>query len=360
MDCQISRSGDIALVEIVGSLDSSWSQFLAERLDEVVRTGAHEVQVDMSGVSYLSSNGIALLVRYHRQMRQIGGRFRIVSDSDAVGHVLKLTGVSNLLKNDEPPTDPRIRQARVGETFETDGMTLHVRKASRNQPCERLELMGDATRLPRKGYSEADDLVWRSSPRKAAIGLGALGPNFAACRARYGEFLAAGGVSTYRPSEGTGHPDFEQVAGSFVPEIHVLYGIGFTVPDGSTMVRYEAKGDPGDAAAPLHAIAQAALLHGDCGSAGIVMIGETAGLVGAAMRRSPIDMEGDMDVFAYAHARDWLSLTPEPEHARSTAIVVGVATQSPSRAVITGGPRGARGALPRGRCSLPAITTRLV
>ena len=47
----------------------------------------------MSGVSYLSSNGIALLVRYHRQMRQIGGRFRIVADSEAVGHVLRLTGV---------------------------------------------------------------------------------------------------------------------------------------------------------------------------------------------------------------------------------------------------------------------------
>ena len=63
----------------------------------------------MSGVSYLSSNGIALLIRYHRQMRQIGGRFRIVADSEAVGHVLKLTGVLNLLMDDEPPTDPAMR-----------------------------------------------------------------------------------------------------------------------------------------------------------------------------------------------------------------------------------------------------------
>ena len=105
MDCQISRSDDVALVVIVGSLDSSWSSYLSEQLDEVVRSGAHDVRVDMSGVSYLSSNGIALLLRYHRQMRQIGGRFRIVANSEAVGHVLKLTGVLNLLTDEDPPTD---------------------------------------------------------------------------------------------------------------------------------------------------------------------------------------------------------------------------------------------------------------
>ena len=105
MDCQISRSDDVALVVIIGSLDSSWSNYLSERFDEVVRSGAHDVRVDMSGVSYLSSNGIGLLIRYHRQMRQIGGRFRIVADSEAVGQVLKLTGVLNLLMDDEPPAD---------------------------------------------------------------------------------------------------------------------------------------------------------------------------------------------------------------------------------------------------------------
>ena len=85
MDCQISSADDVAEVVLIGSLDSSWSQYLSDRLDEVIRTGVREVRLDMSGVSYLSSNGIALLVRYHRQMRQIGGCFRIVADSEAVG-----------------------------------------------------------------------------------------------------------------------------------------------------------------------------------------------------------------------------------------------------------------------------------
>ena len=106
MDCQIRRSDDVAEMVLVGSLDSSWSSYLSERFDEVVRSGAQEVRIDMSGVSYLSSNGIGLLVRYHKQLRKIGGRFRIVADSEAVGHVLRLTGVYQILHDDGPALAP--------------------------------------------------------------------------------------------------------------------------------------------------------------------------------------------------------------------------------------------------------------
>src|SRR6516165_3743056 len=102
MECQVRHSGDVAEVVLIGSLDSSWSPYLSDRLDEVVRTGVREVRLDMSGVSYLSSNGIALLVRYHRQMRQIGGSFRIVADSEAVSHVLQLTGVTKIFRDEVP------------------------------------------------------------------------------------------------------------------------------------------------------------------------------------------------------------------------------------------------------------------
>ena len=94
MDCQISRLRRRRRTGLViGSLDSSWSSYLSDRFDEVVRSGALEVRIDMAGVSYLSSNGIALLIRFHQQLRKIGGRFRIVADSEAVSHVLRLTGV---------------------------------------------------------------------------------------------------------------------------------------------------------------------------------------------------------------------------------------------------------------------------
>jgi anti-anti-sigma factor len=333
MDCQISRSDDVAEVVLIGRLDSSWSPYLSDRLDEVVRTGAHEVRVDMSAVSYLSSNGIALLIRYHRQMRQIGGRFRIVADSEAVSEVLRLTGVAKLLRDEGTApagTAPAAPAPPSAVTIDLDGMTLQVFKKPGSDTAgrTRLDLIGDAARFPHRGYGAEDERTWRAVPGGVALGLGALGPDFEACRDRFGEFLAASGVAAYRPSDGPGRPDFEQAAGAFVPEVRVLYGLAFPVSAEATLVRFEAKGDPGQASTPLSRLAAACLDQAGASTAGLVLVGETNGLVGTALRRSPVTLPDGVDPFAHPQARDWLSLTSEPEHARSTALVVGVATRA--------------------------------
>ncbi len=106
MDCRIQQTDDVAQVVLVGSLDSSWSGYLTDQMDEVIRGGAQEVRLDMAGVSYVSSDGIAVLVRYFNQLRKIGRKFRIVADSESVSRVLRLTGVTRLLQDDGPMAAP--------------------------------------------------------------------------------------------------------------------------------------------------------------------------------------------------------------------------------------------------------------
>ncbi len=229
MDCQIRRVDHIAELVLVGSLDSSWSSYFSDRIDEVLRAGALEVLVDMAGVSYLSSNGIGLLVRYHRQLARIGGRFRIKNDSEAVRHVLTLTGVWRVLHDDEPSPEREPRRAARSETHEREGMVLHVFAGESKGEPERLDRIGDPMRLPGRGYNSGDEVTWSAVPEAVAFGLGALGPTFEACRGRFGEFLAVGGVAAYRPTAGPGRPDYEQSAGAFVPKVRVLYGLAFPV-----------------------------------------------------------------------------------------------------------------------------------
>jgi anti-sigma B factor antagonist len=310
---------------LVGSLDSSWSSYLSERIDEVVRAGALDVRLDMTGVSYLSSNGIALLVRSHQQLRKVGGRFRIVADSEAVGRVLRLTGADRVLHEGSPTaTAPAAR----GEAIEWDGLSLQVFPGGGDVPAGRLELIGDPARLRGRGYDASDERTWTADPHSAALGLGALGPCFEDCRDRFGEFLAVAGVAAYRPGSGPGRPDFEHAAGAFVPEARLLYGLAFPIGRMSVL-RFEAKGEPGAAAAPLSGVVGACLERAGGDRAGIVIAGESEGLVGAALRRSPVDLPDGLDPFAHPEVRDWLSFTPEPEHGRTTAIVVGVATRRP-------------------------------
>ena len=160
MDCQIRRADDVAELVLVGSLDSSWSSYFSDRIDEVVRGGALEVRVDMAGVSYLSSNGIGLLIRYHRQLRKIGGRFRIVADSEAVSHVLRLTGVWQLLHDDGPSPEPPSGPAARCETIERDGMVLQVfpKRERRRGRATRADRRPRAASRPRVRRGRRADL----------------------------------------------------------------------------------------------------------------------------------------------------------------------------------------------------------
>ncbi len=345
MDCQIRRTAEFTEMVLVGSLDSGWSSYLSDRFDEVVRAGGLDVRVDMAGVSYLSSNGIGVLVRYHRQLRGIGGRLRIVADSEEVGHVLRLTGVFQLLHAEGPSTTPgpaafESASAR-SETIERHEMTLQVFPGPGGGETRPLALMGDPSRLPGRGYVPADEQPWRAAPGSVALGLGALGPSFEACRGRFGEFLGIAGVAAYRPSGGPGRPDFEHAAGAFVPTVRVLHGLAFPA-ECPALLRFEARGEPGAAAAVgLSHIADACLDLAGGSVVGVVLAGECDGLVGAAIRRSPVGLGGSVDPFEHPDVRDWLSFTPEPEYARSTALVVGVAARTP-------GPRLARYVRPMG------------
>ena len=104
MDCQISRSDDVALVVIIGSLDSSWSSYLSERFDEVVRSGAHEVLRRHVGRLLLElQRNRALDSLPSPDARRLAGDSGSWPISEAVGHVLKLTGVLNLLMDAGPP-----------------------------------------------------------------------------------------------------------------------------------------------------------------------------------------------------------------------------------------------------------------
>jgi anti-anti-sigma factor len=343
MHCQIRRTDQVAELMLEGSLDSSWSSYFSDRIDEVIRAGALELLLDMAGITYLSSNGIGLLVRYHRQLTKIGGRFRIVAGSEAVSQVLRLTGVWQLLHDDVPAPEMSQAQARKCVTIERERMALQVFAGAKGGTPARLELMGDPNRLYRGGFDAHDERTWHANPDSVALGLGALGPSFQECRGRCGEFLAVSGVAAYRPTAGPGRPDFEQTAGAFVPKIHVLYGVAFPMRE-PAVIRFEARGDSASSAVPLSEIAAVCLEQVDGGLVGLVLAGETEGLVGAALLRSPASVSSATDLFAQPGVRDWLSLTPEPEHSRSTALVVGVASRdtSPSLAPFVRPLSGAR------------------
>jgi hypothetical protein len=162
-----------------------------------------------------------------------------------------------------------------------------------------------------------------------AIGLGALGEDFEDCRERFGEFIAAGGAVAYLPTDGTDAPDFLLAGGATLPGAQVCYAIACEGPGTQpfqNLIRFEAASR--DAPLALSVLLGTCLELAEAQEAGVVMIAESAGLVGASLRRSPVVTHAGGDVFKFPEIREWLSFTAEPAHRKSVALLAGVAMRA--------------------------------
>jgi anti-anti-sigma factor len=329
MEITTRQAGDAYEVSVTGRLDAYWADHLGKALDEAIRDGADRIRLDLSRVSFISSVGIRVLLKFYKQLQRIKGSFVVSNPSEPVRSVLELAGLQALLgAADAAPAVAAVRAPsrsleRDGARFEVFELMPHA--SLRCRTVGRPELL-DGCRF---GSEHCRSL--RSPAGTFAVGLGAFGNDFADCRARFGEFLTAAGAAAYLPTDGTDVPDYLVSAGALVPQLQVLYAL---VCEGSfaALARFESRRR--DDRVGLGDVAEACLEVVGQDAAGVVMVVESAGLVGAALRRSPARAPSEAAPFAFPEVREWLSFTPERAFPRSLALVAGVVarTQRPELA----------------------------
>ena len=336
---------------VSGRLDAYWADHLSKALEEAVRDGAHHIRVNMAAVPYMSSVGIRVLLKFYKELQRLNGSFAVSNPSDAVKTVLDLAGLEVLLSGQAvkaetgaPVTSRAVeRESATFEVFDVASAGTALCRVVGDP-----ELLNDCRFAPQHGRSI------KFPESTFGLGLGGFGTGFDDCKARFGEFLAVAGAAAYLPTDGTNVPDEFVSSKALVPEMNVLYGL---VCDGtfSHLVRFEAKPS---GAAKLEDLAEACLDIAATDVAGIVMIAESAGLMGAALRRSPALAPVEGAPFDYPQIREWLSFTPERAYARSLAMVVGVAARAerPALAPLLR-PLG-EGALPAGHFHAAAFSYR--
>jgi anti-anti-sigma factor len=311
-------------LKVSGRLDARFAETLRRELDECVRQGAHHIRLHLGGVAYLSSAGISVLVGVFRELTAIRGSFAVTSPSPQVRSVLDLAGLQGLIGADAtPPPRPQAAES-PGSVVAAGPLRLEVYPLLAGAPL-RAEVVGGAGALAADGpVVEAGSVV--DLPSDAfAVGLGAFGDDERGCRERVGELLAAGGAAVCAPTDESGAPDYLLSVESLVARARLYSGL---VCRGSfsAHLRFEHAGD-GDGG-ELTRLVTAALEVCRADSVGMVMVAETVGLIGVALKRSPALRGPGEPFFAHPGVRRWLSFTPERAFARSLALVVGVAAAS--------------------------------
>src|SRR5439155_23292521 len=99
----------------------------------------------------------------------------------------------------------------------------------------------------------------------------------------------------------------------------------------SSLIRFEAKksGEP----VALSLLLESCLDISDAQQIGVVMIAESARLIGAALRRSPVLAASESNAFEFPRIRDWLSFTAERAYAKSVVLLAGIAVRGSAEAL---------------------------
>jgi len=323
MEITREEHGDVLLLHVAGRLDAYWADHLSEEISAAVREGRHFVSLNLSGLRYISSAGIRVLVHFYKQLRALDGSLTVVEPSGPVKEVFRVSGIEKLLSGaaedrrpgkvapDAPKDGPREVEFPAGQ------LQVHTLDDGAAMICR---IVGDPGRFSPCRYEEKDCRSLSVSASAFAIGLGALGRDFADCRPRFGEFMALGGVGAYQPTGGGDVPDYLISTGTMVSALEVLYGLccegGF-----SHLLNFESK--PEQTVSLLEIASQCLAVTG-AGAAAVVMAAEMQGLVGAALRRSPAMAEAGAEPFRHPEVRDWMTFTAEPAYAHGVALVAGV------------------------------------
>jgi hypothetical protein len=85
------------------------------------------------GVTFISSAGIGVLVKFYKRLDAIKGTMVIVRASPAVLTVLDMTRLTALLVDQSPPSDPAT--LTVGTTMVRDGMVCELFDLQRAARC---------------------------------------------------------------------------------------------------------------------------------------------------------------------------------------------------------------------------------
>ena len=300
---------------ITGRLDGYWADHLDRGLTETVREGHHRLRLNLANVTFLSSAGIRVLVKFYKRLTTIKGALVITSPSEPVRTVLHMTRLSNLLIDEAGPAVP---ETSVGSIVVRGRLLLqqYDMDAAARLDCE---VSGDATWLDPNGRAPQATTL-RCPPSRFALGIGAFGTSDDECRDRFGEFIAVAGAAAYLPGDGTEVPDYLVASDAHAPELQVLQSIAC---NGSFAhhLRFEPTA-PANAVS-LSELAAAALDMTGAGAAGLVVVAETEGLVGASLRRSP-STAGSGDFFAFPDVRNRLTFAAERAFGRSLVLVAGV------------------------------------
>jgi anti-sigma B factor antagonist len=88
--------GDVVVVQVAGEIDVYTAASLREKLADLIDADHTDVVVDLTGVTFMDSTGLGVLVGALKKVRGFGGRLQLVIDQEKVIKVFRITALTQV------------------------------------------------------------------------------------------------------------------------------------------------------------------------------------------------------------------------------------------------------------------------
>ncbi|MBQ8960004.1 MAG: STAS domain-containing protein [Ruminococcus sp.] len=99
MDLSINNENGAAVARLRGEIDHHTAKALRTQLDKYIITfRPPELAMDMSGITFMDSSGIGLILGRSKLLKECGGSLEIRGAQPYIRRVLKLSGIGRIVK----------------------------------------------------------------------------------------------------------------------------------------------------------------------------------------------------------------------------------------------------------------------
>src|SRR4030095_4817173 len=169
---RIPTAGAIML-RISGRLDGYWADHLERTLAETIREGHYHLRLDLSDVGVISSGGIAVLMKFYKQLQRIDGSLAVTGHSPQVRTVLDITRLTDLLIGPAGGAVGFAPEAADGTRLDRAGAVFDVFDVARGAEI-RCRVLGTDAPLVASAFEEQHCSSLPLSDTGFAFGIGAV------------------------------------------------------------------------------------------------------------------------------------------------------------------------------------------
>jgi anti-anti-sigma factor len=338
MDLATERRDGILTFVMHGRLDGYGAGQLSDAVQASLQADDRSVVFDLTGVSYLSSAGIRVLLAVKKRLKERNGTLAIAGMQEYSRNVLDMAGVTPVFSL--YPTigeavlacrKPQDSLSVINELARTpvtrDGVAYTVEPASARSAS--LRVTGSLDKMLRARLTEGDIRAIPFSDLHYSLGIGALGEGVAETLPLLGEMITLHGSVVWLPTDGNATPDFfTPVKDTGELSIYSGYNVALDGPF-HEIVTVDA-GDEGsitlsDVYRTIFDFAREQR-RDFTGIVALAMWAVIDGVCSLGMKRAPIaalSPTNDLPINAEENAKDWLEENNEPKYRGDTMVSFG-------------------------------------